>query len=168
VNKIDALKKTTIYAAKLMGLPSECPLACARICLPGLCRHDCCGKAHVIGPPLSCPLSCSDACYPGLCTGQCCTRPPPVPDASGQIKMPYLNFNRDYLPKPFIWNSNPYIRTINENLMTEKLRKGRILLPDTDQYKALLLVSSLSKSQLKTLLKKSGIAEKKLVKRRRK
>lgn len=165
VNKIDALKKTTIYAAKLMGLPSECPLACARICLPGLCRHDCCGKAHAIGPPLSCPMSCSEACYPGLCTGQCCTRPPPTLNSNGVPQMPYLNFERDYRPKPFIWNSNPYIRTINEDLMTDKLRKGKIILPDTDQYKALMLISSLSKKQLKTLLKKSGIAEKKLAKR---
>lgn len=168
VHQIDALKKTTIYAAQLMGLPSECPLACARICLPGLCHHDCCGKGHVIGPPLSCPISCSDACYPGLCTGQCCTRPPPPKRSStAQTEaQTFLQGNPQDTPRPLVWNKNPYIRTINEDVMTEKLLKGKILLPDTDQYKALMLISQLTKPQIKELLKKT-VVEKKLIKKKK-
>jgi hypothetical protein len=51
-NQIEALKKATSYAAQLMGLPPECPLACARICLPGLCKQQCCARSQVPNVPV--------------------------------------------------------------------------------------------------------------------
>lgn len=51
-NQIEALKKATSYAAQLMGLPPECPLACARICLPGLCKQQCCARSQVPNVPI--------------------------------------------------------------------------------------------------------------------
>jgi len=51
-NQIEALKKATSYAAQLMGLPPECPLACARICLPGLCKQQCCARSQIPNVPI--------------------------------------------------------------------------------------------------------------------
>ena len=56
-NQIEALKKATSYAAQLMGLPPECPLACARICLPGLCKQQCCARSQVPNVPIVPPAA---------------------------------------------------------------------------------------------------------------
>merc|ERR1711962_665387 len=56
-NQIEALKKATSYAAQLMGLPPECPLACARICLPGLCKQQCCARSQIPNVPIVPPAA---------------------------------------------------------------------------------------------------------------
>lgn len=45
--QMDVLKKAASYAATQIGLPSDCPLACARICIPGLCKQNCCTRSKI-------------------------------------------------------------------------------------------------------------------------
>lgn len=94
-NQIEALKKATSYAAQLMGLPPECPLACARICLPGLCKQQCCARSQIPNVPIAPP-----AAFQGSTTPMGNFNPSvPIPNAERApiVSGPQVNPSRNQL-----------------------------------------------------------------------
>ena len=177
-NQIEALEKTSTYAAKLMGLPPHCPLACARICVPGLCSHQCCGKAHMISIPPNCPISCSRTCNPNLCSHHCCVRPlrpysvtgilPPPADVLGAHGKPATVVPAKQIQNQIAVTSptssiDPFALkslTINRQAIRNKLQETNALLPQPDQYDALISINHMNKPKLKFLLEKALAARK--------
>ena len=128
----------------------------------------------MIGSPPKCPISCAQTCNPSLCSHRCCARSPPSNKVSDFLpRAPPVGVGTSgnpgaFIPANLIQNqlalalSTPGIDpftlkslSINKQAIQNKLQEANALLPQQDQYNALIFISRINKPRLKSLLQKA-------------
>ena len=159
VSELEALRKATNYAADVMGLPPDCPAACAQICLPAWCSERCCSKSLISSHDMNIltkdhsvqPLPHGPPNFFSATTGA--RSFPAVKPFRNPTTREIINAQRKYL---LAMRNNPqFIRNVamKRLALQNKLRGRNIRLPSAAQYNALVYTNQVNKQR--RLLQKS-------------